>query len=86
MRYVLDPVAAEISGGEIRVRSLRKLQNVLGELHDRDVIIDFLESEGDKGGDAKSLRRMAERERGTFVRQLLKQLEKKSAFKSIISK
>jgi CHAD domain-containing protein/CYTH domain-containing protein len=38
LRYLLEPFAAEVEGGADAVRRLKKLQDVLGDMHDADVM------------------------------------------------
>ena len=42
LRYLLEPVAADVPGGKRAVRSLKGLQDVLGEMHDLDVLRETL--------------------------------------------
>jgi CHAD domain-containing protein len=45
MRYVLEPIQNEIEGGKRLVKTLKRLQDVLGDLHDIEVIEAELERE-----------------------------------------
>ena len=44
LRYLLEPVAGYVPAGKRAVRSLKELQDVLGEMHDLEVLMQTLEA------------------------------------------
>jgi CHAD domain-containing protein/CYTH domain-containing protein len=49
LRYLLEPVARFVPEGKRAVRSLKGLQDVLGEMHDLEILMQTLESAAERG-------------------------------------
>ncbi|EHQ53351.1 hypothetical protein ECTPHS_11747 [Ectothiorhodospira sp. PHS-1] len=57
LRYLLEPVAAELEGGKELVRELKDMQNLMGEIHDIQVFSQELGQASEEAG-AERLRRL----------------------------
>ncbi|MBK1671781.1 metal-binding protein [Ectothiorhodospira shaposhnikovii] len=57
LRYLLEPVAAELEGGKELIRELKDMQNLMGEIHDIQVFAQELGQASEEAG-AERLRRL----------------------------
>ncbi|MCG5499332.1 CHAD domain-containing protein [Ectothiorhodospira lacustris] len=57
LRYLLEPVAAELDGGKELIRELKDMQNLMGEIHDIQVFSQELGQASEEAG-AERLRRL----------------------------
>jgi len=53
LRYLLEPVAAHLPEGKRAVRSLKELQDVLGEMHDLEILTQTLEAGAERSALAR---------------------------------
>jgi CHAD domain-containing protein len=67
LRYLLEPLAGELAGGKALVMELRALQDLMGEIHDHQVLSTELLKAAEQAGAARLRARMELSLRGVMV-------------------